>query len=533
MSPLIQFFAASNSHAVRELQVPPETPLAEAASDVGWALRSDCGGRGVCGKCRIQVNGKERLGCQVIVRENMTVEIPRASLKTESTDIVVQQRDFLDQTVQARNPEGGHGYGIALDLGTTTLAAELLEAAPSDSAEPIRFLGVTSRANPQREFGDDLISRIQKTIEEPISLISMQEQTLETVTEMIAELSTAAGLRLSDISRISIAGNTVMENLFHGIDPSPLGRTPFEPPIFEFPARDAANLGLPIAATGIVETLPILGGFVGGDLTAGILATRLHETEGPAFLIDIGTNGELVLQYEGEIDVAATAAGPALEGGRIEFGCQAVPGAINHIELYPDGGVEFSTIAGKPARGLCGSGLIDAVSELLRHGLIDRTGRFALKPDSPFLARWKIVDGKPNFILAEESQSSLCESILLTQRDVRQFQLAVGAIRAGIQILLRNRNLTPERIKRFDVAGGFGSFIRPKAARRVGLLPKEIPLDYVRFCGNTSLAGARLTLFDADARAEALTLARRVRHHDLAVQPDFAALFAENMLFAD
>lgn len=527
MSPLIRFRFGNDAQNLRELHVPAETPLAEAAAEVGLPLRRDCGGRGTCGKCKVLVNGLERLGCRVVVREDLIVEIPESARQTESSEIVVQQRDFLGGEASSPRSDGRHRFGVALDLGTTTLAAELFEA------DPIRFLGVTARANPQRDFGDDLISRIQKVLEEPISLATMQDSVLAAVSGMIDELCQAAGLCATDVSIVSVAGNTVMEHLFHGIDPSSLGLAPFEPAVSEYPERSAKNLGLHIAKDGVVETLPILGGFVGGDLTAGILATRLHEAEGPVFLIDIGTNGELVLQHEGELDAAATAAGPALEGGRIEFGCQAVPGAIDHIELHTDGRLDVSTIGGKPARGLCGSGLIDTVSELLRHGLIDRTGRFAVKADSPFLKRWSLIGGKPNFVLAAASESSLGQTILLTQKDVRQFQLAVGAIRAGVQILLRNRNLTPEQIRQFYVAGGFGSFIRPEAAQRVGLLPKEIPLERVRFCGNTSLAGARLALFDPRVRAEALSLARRTRHHDLASQRDFAMLFAENMLFGD
>ncbi len=531
---LIRFFIDSDPKMVREIQVPAGTSLVSAANNAGWTLRSDCGGHGICGKCHVRVNGKEQLACQIAVYEDLIVAIPLSSLKIAPTDIVIQKTDFLSQTAQTRNfsqnMAGQSCFGIALDIGTTTVVAELLE---KNGTGNIISHGAAARANPQREFGDDIISRIQKIAEEPIVLSTMQSQTVSIVAEMIAELCTSAGTQTASIAQISVAGNSVMSSIFHGIDPSPLGQVPFEPSIRDFPDCTAAELGFFCLEKTAVTTLPILGGFVGGDITAGILATRLHEMEGPALLLDLGTNGELALQHEGKIDTAATAAGPALEGGRIEFGCQAVSGAIDHVELYPNGGMEISTINNLPARGLCGSGLIDTISELRRHGLIDPTGRFVVQPNSPWQFRWKNIDGKANFVLAEANESSLGTAIWLPQRDVRQFQLAVGAIRAGIQILLQKLLLTAKQIKHVDIAGGFGSFIRPEAAQQVGLIPWEIPLERVRFCGNTSLAGARLALFNAETRTEAQNLARQVRHHDLSTEPGFAAVFAASMRFSD
>ncbi len=277
--------------------------------------------------------------------------------------------------------------------------------------------------------------------------------------------------------------------------------------------------------------MPVLGGFVGGDVTAGVLATNLYTTGETALLIDIGTNGELVLCHDGELFAAATAAGPAFEGGRIEFGMTASPGAVDKVAFHDDGTVTLSTVGNAEPVGLCGSGLVDLVSEMVRHGLIAPNGRFNVKPDSPFLSRWKIIDDTPAFELVTTERdeirgSARNKAILLTQRDVRQVQLATGAIRAGILLLLRQRNLSPEDVDTFYVAGGFGSIIRPDAAQRIGLLPKEIPLERIRFCGNTSLAGARLTLNFPDLKETALTLSRQATHVELATLPDFAAYFS-------
>lgn len=540
MTQLVRFLPAC-----RTVHVPHGTPLVAAAAEIGIRLRNDCGGKGVCGKCEVRLNGETRLACQILVDRDLEVEIPDSSLIQDTEALNIQEKSFVDLKNFEVAGRSEHRLAVALDIGTTTMAAELFEF----GAIP-RFLGVVSRANPQREFGDDVISRIQKIIEDPIFLAEQQSLVIGAVGEMFRELADRSGIETTDISLVSVAGNTVMESIFLGIDPSPLGFAPFTPPMTEFPACQGNEIGLDIAPTGIVETLPILGGFVGGDIVAGILAVGLGETAetfpseprpvvadpAPQILIDIGTNGELVLWHEGRFYTAATAAGPAFEGGRIEYGTLAVPGAIDRVELADDGTLRISTIGDRPAIGICGSGLIDAVAELLRNGLIKPTGQFNVKPDSPFLGRWKMFDDKPAFELVSRTDSSRADScrdeaILLTQRDIRQLQLASGAIRAGIRLLLRQLDLREEQIETFYVAGGFGSFIRPESARRIGLIPSTIPLERIRFCGNTALAGARLALFDPKYRDRAHELARNVRHIDLASLSDFATVFAESMIF--
>lgn len=514
----------------RKIDVLDGTPLTVAATEAGFTLRNDCGGTGTCGKCRVYVNGKESLACRTVVDQNLDVVLPAGSLQSGTEQLVVQQRSFLpSEDAWIASASRSNRFGVALDIGTTTLAAELFEFSTDSSG--CRLLGVASQVNPQRSFGDDVIARIQKIIDNPADLAILQASVVEAVDGLLQKLSDQAEIVPDDISLLSVAGNTVMEHLFLGIDPSPLGYAPFVPPVSEFPNCRGAEIGLANAPDIIVETMPIFGGFVGGDLVAGVLATDLIRSDETVFLIDIGTNGELVLCHEGELYTAATAAGPAFEGGRIEYGCLAVPGAIDQVELRDDGGVSISTIGGKPAIGICGSGLIDAVSELLRYDLLKTTGQFQLKANSPFLNHWKMLDEKPAFQLVSEHESGLGEPILLLQRDIRQLQLATGAIRAGIRLLLKRLDLSPEDVRSFYVAGGFGSFIRPESACRIGLLPKEIPLERIRFCGNTSLAGARLAMFDPRYRDQARELTRRVHHLDLAALPDFATVFADCMMF--
>ncbi|MDR1964984.1 MAG: ASKHA domain-containing protein [Planctomycetaceae bacterium] len=564
---LVHFHPESNVRTPQTVHVLPGTRLTVAAAEAGFLLRTDCGGAGTCGKCKLRVNGNEQLACQITVENHLDVTIPETALRHNEKTVVVQTESFLDNEQHEIIKRVGHRFGVAVDIGTTTLAAEL-----HDFSNPNTVWAVF-RANPQRNYGDDVITRIQKVIEEPAFLATLQGLIVDAVNGMLAELVEKAGIAVTDISLVSVAGNTVMEHLFLGIDPSPLGFAPFIAPISEFPVCSGHDIGLNIAPNGIVETFPIFGGFVGGDIVAGVLATAIHKKsreqleENPKkseknqepsekkrndsppkeprsfFLIDIGTNGELVLCYNGEIDTAATAAGPAFEGGRIEYGMLAVPGAIDRVKLQikepngtgvptaPTGELIVSTIGNQPPKGLCGSGLIDAVSELLRHGLIKPNGQFHVKADSPFLQYWRITGDKPSFVLASDEVSGLGEAILLTQRDIRQLQLATGAIRAGIQLLLRQHGLQPSHIETFYVGGGFGSFIRPEAAQRIGLLPSEVPLEWIRFCGNTSLAGARLSLLDSRYRDESLRLSQHARHIELASLPDFANVYADAMLF--
>ncbi|MDR0337599.1 MAG: ASKHA domain-containing protein [Planctomycetaceae bacterium] len=544
----VQFDLETKVRTTKTVHVPSGTQLTIAASEAGFLLRTDCGGAGTCGKCKIRINGNEQLACQTIVESNLNVIIPESALRQNENSVVIQTESFLETESQNMMKRTGHYFGAAIDIGTTTLVAELHQFDHPD------IVWTVSRANPQRNYGDDVITRIQKVIEEPVFLPKLQELIVGAVNEMLMELAEKAGINTTDISLISVAGNTVMEHLFLGIDPSPLGFAPFAAPVSEYPACRGSDIGLNTVPDGIIETLPIFGGFVGGDIVAGVVATEIYrkcreqqekkrqfpQTSEPGafFLIDIGTNGELVLCYDGEIYTAATAAGPAFEGGRIEHGMLAVSGAIDRVELQTtkSNGIEtgeiiISTINGQPAKGICGSGLIDVVSELLRHGLIKPNGQFNVKADSPFLQSWTISNDKPSFVLVSEEVSGLGEAIVLTQRDIRQLQLATGAIRAGIELLLQQQKLQPEDIQTFYVGGGFGSFIRPESAWRIGLLPREVPLERIRFCGNTSLAGARLSLLDSRYRNESLFLSRHVHHIELASLPNFATTYANAMFF--
>jgi len=492
--------------------VPAGTRLSEALVQSGFDLRTHCGGAGTCGKCQVIVNRRKILACQTLIESDLDVLLPNSSLRIDEQNVVVLTTSrHSHESFSHGGTEAHRGlYGIAVDIGTTTLAAELHDFT---GKLPVQ---TASRANPQRKFGDDVMTRIQKVMENPSALTAMQQLIVEAINEMTAELAEKGGIASQDISMMVAAGNTVMQSLLFGIDPSSLGKSPFHAPVEQFPARRGSEIGLTMSTEGTIEAFPIFGGFVGGDIVAGVLTLpQLFLLTAPRLLLDIGTNGEIVLSRCCKLFTAATAAGPAFEGARIQYGTLAIPGAIEHVEIE-SGRIRVSTIGNKPPIGICGSGLIDAVAVLLDHGIILPSGRFA--------------DKQPCFELVSAAESGIGEAIVLTQQDIRELQLAAGAIRAGITLLLQENGVLPEEIKTFYVAGGFGQSIRLASARRIGLLP-SLPPDRFQFCGNTSLAGARTMLLNPDRSKAVRRIVEQSQHCELAELPKFQEVFAESMRF--
>jgi uncharacterized 2Fe-2S/4Fe-4S cluster protein (DUF4445 family) len=382
-----------------------------------------------------------------------------------------------------------------------------------------------------------VLSRIVHAAETPEGLAGLQTAVIAAVNDMLAELCGQAGIERQHVYEVVLAGNTTMQQLFCGLDPQWLGVSPFVPTAGRGMAVAAAELGLEIHPRGRAHLMPVIGSFVGGDTTAGILATGLCDTPGPTLLVDIGTNGEIVLWSGGELQAASTAAGPAFEGARIAQGMRGSSGAIEKVVV--DGHLRINVIGNVAPLGICGSGLIDAAAELLRQGLLTPQGRL-LRPDQlpaatlpDLAARVTVENGQAAFVLATADESGCGRPIALTQRDFRELQLASGAIRAGIGIVLRQAGLRPEDLDAVLLAGGFGSFIRRKNAQRIGLLPQTIERRRIRFQGNTSLAGARLAALSVSARRHADEIARRTRHVDLSSDPEFRAAFADAMIFPD
>ena len=489
--------------------------------------------------------------CGLEVPVSLLREIPARLRQAEFCGTaVLASRRLLD--FEPGNTEA-EALAVALDVGTTTLVGTLLDLGTGSQ------WAVNARLNPQTRFGDNVLSRILHARQEPAGLRQLHEAITAALDEMIGELCRQAGVPRDRVYEVTVAGNTTMQQLLAGVDPSPLGEVPFVPAGGRGLACLAADLGIHIHPRGGGYLMPVIGGFVGGDTVAGILATGLADAEKPTLLVDIGTNGEIVLAAGGKLSAASTAAGPAFEGARISCGMRGSTGAIEKVvvdapvgqvaNLSPLGGqvgnlshagrLRINVIGNVAPAGLCGSGLIDVAAELLRHGLLTPQGRLQT-PDRlpasvlPDLARRVVLHaGQVSFLLASEAETADGRPIVLTQQDLRELQLAAGAIRAGIVILLRRAGLEPKDLDRVLIGGGFGNFIRRNNAQRIGLLPSQIEHRRIRFMGNTSLAGAQLVALSRRAREMAEGLARRTEHVDLSTDADFSRAFAEAMIFPE
>jgi uncharacterized 2Fe-2S/4Fe-4S cluster protein (DUF4445 family) len=418
-------------------------------------------------------------------------------------------------------------FGIAFDIGSTTLVGTLVNLATGAD------VAVAARVNPQTSFGDDVVSRIQKCRTDDKGLAQLHGAVMDGVNKIIDELLRKTSVGRQYIYEIVFAGNTTMQSILCGIDPFALGELPFVPAFREALECHAADLHLHVNPVAKIYIFPQIGGFVGGDTVAGIVATRLDRSSAPALLVDIGTNGEIVLFSGGILWATSVAAGPAFEGARITNGMRAATGAIEKILL--DGDVRLNVIGNTKPAGLCGTGLIDVAAELLRTGILDPSGRILSAEEVPasvpaaLKARLVEHGHEVDFLLASAGESATQQPLFLYQRDIRELQLANGAIRAGINILLRTAGLQPSDLDSVLLAGAFGNFIRRNHARRIGMLP-PIPCSRIRFVGNTASFGAKRALLSIEEKSYAARIMRDVRHVDLSLDPEFQMEFAEAML---
>ena len=420
-----------------------------------------------------------------------------------------------------------HCYGIAFDIGTTTVVGTLMDLSSG------KELGISSRMNPQVSYGDDVLSRIAHCSQNDDAMQQLHESIINCICDIIKILCSEAGINCCHIYEVNIAGNSTMEQIFCGINPKPLGEVPFSPAFSRGLIFDAKELSLPMNPRGRIYIFPIIGGFVGGDTTACVLSSELWNDTRSALMVDIGTNGEIVLAHDGKLWAASTAAGPALEGARISCGMRATTGAIEKIVF--NGDVEISVIGDIDPIGICGSALIDIAAELIKSGVISMTGQMLSKEDigdsvADYLKERILTDenGQQEFLIAGKIGEN---KITLTQKDVRELQLAVGAIRAGIMIMLKNAGISVTDLDKVLMAGGFGSFIRRGNAQSVGLLPPEIKRESICYVGNASLAGSKWALLNSKAREQAESIAQKTKHVELSLDADFQMEFASAMLF--
>lgn len=403
--------------------------------------------------------------------------------------------------------ESRHSYGLGIDVGTTTIVVHLMDLDTGVS------LGVQAEYNGQIKYGDDVIARIIYTSEKEDGVEELKNAVVGTINSLIADLMDSNQVSARDITCVVCAGNTTMTHLLLGIDPASIRREPYIPVAQWIPIISAHKIGLNVNPDAVVYCLPAVGGYVGGDITAGVLATGMAESSNLSMLIDVGTNGEIVLGNSEWLMCCSCSAGPAFEGCGLKHGMHATAGAIERLEYNPDNDeVIFSTIGGRmPPRGICGSGLIDAMATLLRSGAMDRAGKINLSWPSP---RIRIVDDEPQFVFVWGREVGREDDIFLTESDIQNLMRSKSAVYAGTKLLLESLGLSSADVEQIRIAGGFGNYLDIENAVVIGLLP-DISLDRIRFVGNTSAAGARMALLSRDARRRVEETSRKMTYVEL------------------
>lgn len=550
-------------------RVQKGTSLLEAARACGLTLSGYCGGNGTCGKCTVEVLDGEtpglQLACAFQVTGDTRVRIPEAgkqhiltaaSSKAEGFRpslscrfIKAPQRaigdcrsewelfqDALGMAARASLPVLASLSGLndayallygdellqpssepptyhmaAFDIGTTSIVCYLLDG--QSGAE----LAVSSMLNPQAAFGADVISRARYALEHGGN--DLQQAVVEAMNRLLRQACAQAGVSPVAVYLIAAAGNTCMHHLLLGLSPASLVTAPYNALYRASLTLDAAAIGLAASPRAKLRVLPNIAGFVGADTVAGLLATKLADSDELTLLIDIGTNGELVLGDRRGRIACSTAAGPAFEGAMIHCGMRGADGAVDHVRLDGDA-LRFSVIGGGKPKGICGSGLVDLVACLLDAGVIDGSGR--LTEIRNFAERMTTVDGQPAFVLKD--------SVVLTQKDIRELQLAKAAMAAGIRLLSAELGVSIGDIRHVKIAGAFGNYLEPPSACRIGLLPRAL-LDRMEGIGNAAGEGVKRVLRDPGAWAEADAIAFGTRFLELATRADFQDCFVDELSF--
>lgn len=462
----------------------------------GLGPEAPCGGHGSCGKCKVFVDGTQRLACGVTVTKDMTVSLPDPKA---SPSILTEGIDAAEKADPVRE-----GLLLAFDIGTTTLVGYLLDGTGT-------ALAASGMLNPQRSYGADVVTRIQAALAGDMPrLTAAVRQALDALTR---KLCGEAGRGPEEIGTVCVVGNPCMQQLFLGISPENLVQIPFSPVLTHAQITEAGDT-LPLWGGAALLTVPDISGYIGADTLACVMATKLYDAADWTLMVDIGTNGEMVLGSRHRMIACSTAAGPALEGANIRFGMCGVAGAIDHV--WPENGrLSCSVIGGGKASGICGSGLIDAVACALELGTLNARGRILTTEER---------DGTRILPLTEE--------VYLTQEDIREVQLAKGAIAAGIHLMARTLGIELSQIRRVLLAGAFGSYMDPANACRIGLLPRALA-GKVRAVGNAAGSGARQMACSKEAFRQSERVLKRIEFLELGSLPDFQREFAKQMRFEE
>lgn len=410
-------------------------------------------------------------------------------------------------------------YGYAVDIGTSKLVGVLVNLS---NGETVNTLFVE---NPQLVYGEDIISRMSYAMKARENSQQLKSSVLSAINQLLERSCKLAGIGPSEVYELVIVGNTAMHHFLLGIESRYLALSPYVPAVKDSLNLHAREVGILSHPHANVHLLPLIAGYVGADAVADLLASGLAESDELSLLLDVGTNTELFVGNREDIVSCSCASGPAFEGAHIRQGMKAVQGAIERVRIEPKTlDVECQTVGGGKPVGICGSGIVDAVAELLKCHVIDAKGRFQK------ISNKRVVEvlGDRAFVLAPGDETSIEERVVITQKDVGEIQLAKAAIHAGCAILMRRTGVRASDLKRVYIAGSFGNYLNPSSARALGMIP-EVPVEAITFVGNTAIAGAKMCLSSLEARRQAKAIGEKVRYIELGADPDFSKEFAASM----
>lgn len=502
--------------------------LLDAAQAAGVGLASVCGGAGTCEECRVRLAAGKltpptlveqaalgeadlaagfRLACQAEPLSDVKLDIPPESLTSAQRLQVEGLETHIAVKPAVRTPGA---YGLAVDIGTTKLAAYLVRLETGATAAKAGAM------NPQIAFGEDVISRIAYAGRDPDGAKKLQKVLVETLNQLLTEMCAEAHVSPNSVLEAVLVGNTTMHHLFAGLPVEQLGHAPFTPAITQPLTIPASELGLNLGPGAKAYLPPVIAGYVGSDHIAMLLATEAWKSPRNLIAMDIGTNTEISLAANGKVTCCSCASGPAFEGAHIREGMRAAPGAIERAR-WSDGKILWQSIENLPPVGICGSGILDVVAALQDGGLVKPTG--VLKTGSG-----------SELVLVAAAQTGLSRDLVVTRKDVHEIQLAKSAIRVGVEILLQNARLTYADLDEFIVAGAFGTYLDLRSAVRTGMFP-PLPMDRFRQVGNAAGVGAKQMLESVDKRREAEMIAGQIGYVELTSQAAFTPLFMEHLCF--
>lgn len=513
----------------REIKVKTGTVLMEALMAKNIFLRSDCGGRGVCEKCRVKLKKNQEdydiiNACQLKITTDVCIKIPDSSLM--SSHIITKAPIIFERRFKkgAGSIAAKQEYGLAVDLGTTTIAVYLCDIG---QREVVSSLAVK---NPQALFGDDVMSRISAIVRDKKNLSIQQNLVVNAIQWGVNELIAPSRLNPASLFWMSVVGNPAMIHIFLGVDPSSIGVYPFQPAFFN--ARQIAGEHLGFKNLNVmIQTLPQVSGFIGADILSAALAVDFKAQPAASLLMDLGTNGELLLNTKDKIFATSCATGPAFEGASLSCGMQALPGAVDRIEMIgPQKKCTYSVIKKKKAgqtkpSGICGTGVISAIARFYENEVIDSDGRLIMNAGIPAIIKDK--SGQTMYVIVPK-ESPVSSSIGISQKDIRSVQLGKAALMTGIEFLMKEAEI--RELNRIIIAGAFGSHIKAQDMMTLGMIPR-MPEKKISLRGNAAGAGAVMALCDKTYISGIRHVTETLCQVDLASQPDFQKTFVKNLNF--